>query len=578
MKFFRLMLAFAAGIGCAALLDSKGVSLSPADQLDQNPLYWVAPMDPNYRKDGPGKSPMGMDLVPVYEDDQSSMPEGVVSISPDVVNNLGVRIAEAQRRTLHTEIRTVGYVHFDENQLIHIHPRVEGWVETLYVKSAGDPVSNDQPLYALYSPVLVNAQEELLLAIRQGNEHLVKSSEERMRALRLSAEFIDNLKTTKQIKQTVTFYAKQNGVVDKLNIREGFYVQPGTTIMSIGNLQEVWVEAEIFERQSSLVSVGLPVTMTTDYLPGRRWTGRVDYVYPTLDPTTRTARVRLRFSNEDRFLKPNMFTQVVIHANTEDNRLVVPKEAVIRTGSQARVVMALGMGKFKSVAVRLGREHEQYWEILQGVEEGNSVVTSAQFLLDSESSKTSDFVRLDHGLDNPPSVWVEAQINEIFLQQRRLNLTHAKIDAWQWPIMTMDLPVNSSVPIEKMHEAMTVHLELTQLNNTEVEVSDVHFIKTDTANGAKTNDNSARVRGTIEKIDAAQGIVKIAREAIHKWNRPAASVEFIWDTDSELKQLAVGDHLDFTFWLDQGDFKVISVHSVNGKSTAPSVHDHASQH
>ena len=157
------------------------------------------------------------------------------------------------------------------------------------------------------------------------------------------------------MKQTLTFYAPQSGVVDNLNIREGFFVKPGTTLMSVGTLDDVWVEAEVFERQAALVNVGLPVTMTLDYLPGKRWQGEVDYVYPALDPKTRTARVRLRFKNPDALLKPNMFAQVAIHANAENDALVIPKEAVIRTGDQDRVVLALGEGRFKSVEVELGR-------------------------------------------------------------------------------------------------------------------------------------------------------------------------------------------------------------------------------
>ena len=185
--------------------------------------------------------------------------------------------------------------------------------------------------------------------------------------------------------------------MDNLDIREGYFVEPGTTLMSVGTLEEVWVEAEIFERQASMVEVGLPVTMNLDYLPGETWQGKVNYVYPTLDPKTRTARIRLRFQNRNNLLKPNMFAQVTIHADAKEDTLMIPREAVIRTGSQDRVVLALGEGRFKSIEVKLGRLDEQYAEIITGLESGEEVVTSAQFLLDSESSKTSDFRRLHHG-------------------------------------------------------------------------------------------------------------------------------------------------------------------------------------
>jgi len=362
----------------------------------KKPLYWVAPMDANYRRDKPGKSPMGMDLRPVYAEDSGGITEGpgTIEISPEVVNNLGVRTARVERRALHTTIRTVGYVQYDEDRLIHIHPRVEGWIEKLYVKAAGDPVAKGEPLYELYSPQLVNAQEELLLALKRNNERLVRAARDRLLALQLSESFIDELQRERQVRQTVIFRAPQSGVVDNLNIREGFYVKPGTTLMSIGALDDVWVEAEVFERQAALVAVGLPVTMTLDYLPGKEWRGTVDYVYPSLDEQTRTLRIRLRFDNEAGTLKPNMFAQVLIHANPSKDSVVVPREAVIRTGNQDRVVLALGEGRFKSVAVALGRIDGQSAQILQGLDTDDTVVISAQFLLDSESSKTSDFMRM----------------------------------------------------------------------------------------------------------------------------------------------------------------------------------------
>lgn len=374
---------------------------SDKTSAEQQPLYWVAPMDPNYRRDRPGKSPMGMDLIAVYEGGAKANDAGpgTINISPDVINNLGVRTGQVQRKSLHSEIVTVGYVKYDEDKLVHIHPRVSGWVDTLFVKAAGDRVEKDEPLYALYSPELVNAQEELVLALNRKNTRLIHAAEDRLKALQISPSFVQRLKRSLAIQQTVTFYAQQNGVVDNLNIREGFFVQPGTTMLSIGSLEQVWVEAEIFARQASLVKTHDPVTMTLDYLPGKTWTGRVDYIYPTLDRETRTMRLRLRFDNPDEALKPNMFAQVTVHADSAEQLLVIPREALIRTGSQDRVVLVLGDGSFKSVAVKVGRQDQSVVEILEGLEEGEKVVTSAQFLLDSESSKTSDFKRLHHSDD-----------------------------------------------------------------------------------------------------------------------------------------------------------------------------------
>ena len=370
---------------------------SAAIEKAREPLYWVAPMDPDYRRDGPGKSPMGMDLVPVYAEAAAVADSGAgtVEISPAVVNNLGVRTARAVYRPLQAEIRTVGYVQYDEDRLIHIHPRVEGWIEKLYVKASGDPVEKGQPLYALYSPQLVNAQEEYLLALKRDNRRLIQAAEDRLLALQLSPGFIASLREDRAVRQTVTFQAPQSGVVDNLNIREGFYVVPNTMIMSIGALDEVWVQAEVFERQAERVRVGQPVTMTLDYLPGQEWRGRVDYVYPSLDEQTRTLGVRLRFDNNAGTLRPNMFAQVVIDISDGAEDLTVPREAVIRTGQQDRVVLALGEGRFRSVAVRLGGVDDEHAQILEGLDSGDSVVVSAQFLLDSESSRSADFARME---------------------------------------------------------------------------------------------------------------------------------------------------------------------------------------
>ncbi len=464
------------------------LNLSPASKTEdetqksaeKEPLYWVAPMDANYRRDKPGKSPMGMDLIPVYEEDAGGdAGPGTVKINPDVVNNLGVRTAKAEIAHLENIIQTVGYVQYDEDKLVHIHPRVNGWIEKLYVKAAGDPVKKGQPLYAIYSPELVNAQEELVLALGRKSQSLIRAAELRLDALRVPDEVIASLKKTGEVRQNITFYSPQKGVVDNLDIREGFYVQPGSTIMSIGALDDVWVEAEVFERQGFLVERGQQVTMLLDYLPGRKWEGTVDYVYPTLDAKTRTLRVRLRFDNEDGLLKPDMFAQVIIHADDSERTLLVPKESIIRTGLANRLVLALGDGRFKSVNVEVGRYDQDSAEILSGLEEGEEVVTSAQFLIDSESSKTSDFKRIHHGeqdqkQEQPTSVWTTAMINEVMADQRQINATHEEIAAWEWPEMTMDFAVAEEADFSMLEKGRQLNVEITKGEDDTYRVTAIH--------------------------------------------------------------------------------------------------------
>ncbi|WP_075187727.1 efflux RND transporter periplasmic adaptor subunit [Teredinibacter haidensis] len=473
------------GAALTLLLSNGGQRGGERASVDKKPLYWVAPMDPNYRRDKPGLSPMGMDLIPVYDEGSNANDAGpgTIYISPDVINNLGVRTGLAVRKPLHTEIVTVGYVQYDENKLIHIHPRVSGWVEKLFVKAAGDPVEKGTPLYSLYSPELVNAQEELVLAVNRKNSRLIQASENRLKALQISGKFVQELKRTLKIQQTIDFYAPQSGVVDNLNIREGFFVQPGTTMFSIGALDKVWIEAEIFERQASLVKVSDPVTMTLDYLPGRAWNGKVEYIYPTLDSKTRTVRIRLSFENTQRELKPNMFAQISVHTNSEEQLLVIPREALIRTGSQDRVVLALGDGSFKSVAVKVGRSDQTVAEIIDGLKEGEKVVTSAQFLLDSESSKNSDFKRMHHADDQPASVWVEGEIKSVMVDNRMVTASHEEIADWDWPSMTMNFSVNSNVEFETLTSGTTLHMEISKLDNGSYEISGVHILSQGVAEG-----------------------------------------------------------------------------------------------
>jgi Cu(I)/Ag(I) efflux system membrane fusion protein len=534
-------------IGAAIGAGTLGLFLNPnsegpkTNSEEKKPLYWVAPMDSNYRRDKPGKSPMGMDLIPVYEDESSTddFGPGAVRVAPHVVNNLGVRTAPVELENMHTEISTVGYVQYDEDKLIHIHPRVDGWIEKLYVKAEGDPVEKGQPLYSLYSPQLVNAQEELLIALKRNNGSLVTAAKDRLKALQLSAGLIKELEQTKKVQQTITFYSPQAGVVDGLKIREGFYVKPGDTLLSIGKLDQVWVEAEVFERDAALIKEGLPVSMTLDYLPGEDWTGVVDYVYPALNSKTRTLRVRLKFGNPDFQLKPNMFAQVSIHANQADSAIIVPKEAVIRTGKQDRVVLALGDGQFKSIEVTIGRVDKDSIEILSGLNEDDVVVTSAQFLIDSESSKSSDFKRMTHD-EVPNSIWMQGEVNSVMTGHRMVNITHGPAEAWDWPEMTMDFNVAENVDVDSLKSGQSLHFEVSKTEDSGYEVTGIHIM-------SQPEVSSATVSGLINEITLGNRTFNISRGPIEKRDRPAATMDFIVAENIEIADFNVGDNVTFTF-------------------------------
>ncbi|MER2492788.1 efflux RND transporter periplasmic adaptor subunit [Catenovulum sediminis] len=538
-----------------------------ASSANKQPLYWVAPMDANYRRDKPGKSPMGMDLIPVYEEDAAAndFGPGTVKIAPHVINNLGVRIAPVELTSMHIEISTVGYVQYDEDKLVHIHPRVEGWIEHLFVKAAGNPVEKGQPLYTLYSPQLVNAQEEFLIALKRNNPSLINAAKERLKALKLSAEFISELASTRQVQQTITFYSPQSGVVDGLKIREGFYVKPGNTLFSIGKLDQVWVEAEVFERDAAVVREDLPVSMTLDYLPGKEWLGVVDYVYPTLNSKTRTLRVRLKFDNPDFQLKPNMFAQVSIHAKQAGKAILVPKEAVIRTGKQDRVVLALGAGQFKSVEVSIGRVGIDSVEILAGLQEQDVVVTSAQFLIDSESSKSSDFKRMAHE-EEPKTVQIQGEINSVMPAHRVVNITHAPVEKWGWPTMTMDFSVHEHVDIDALQPGQTLHFEVSKTADGGYQIVSIHIM-------TESEVSTATVSGVINLIDRQSRIFNISREAIDKWDRPAATMDFTLADNIPISHFTIGDEVMFTF--EVRDDLVITEISHHSDKQHKRVIDHA---
>jgi Cu(I)/Ag(I) efflux system membrane fusion protein len=369
--------------------------LPPAAAAADEPqiLYWVAPMDPNYRRDKPGKSPMGMDLIPVYAESTGNG-DGSITIAPEVVQNLGVRTAVAERSRLWRGIDTVGYVDYDESLVSHIHLRTEGWIENLAVQSEGERVTQGQRLFDLYSPELVNAQEEFLQALKLDNPGMQQASKDRLDALGVSAGQIQALQKSRRVQQRVAVYAPQDGVVSTLPVREGMFVKPADRVMSLADLSSVWLLAEVFERQADWVKVGQDADVILPYQPGTQLEGRVEYIYPGLDPKTRTLKVRLRFANPDETLKPNMYANVKIYGGPRDDIIVIPLEALIRTGREERVVIDLGEGRFASRNVTAGVESGDWVEIVKGIASGDRVVTSGQFLIDSEASLKASLMRM----------------------------------------------------------------------------------------------------------------------------------------------------------------------------------------
>lgn len=455
---------------CGMDLVQKEAEEEMSDSGEKKILYWVAPMDPSYRRDSPGKSPMGMDLVPVYDEGTGL----TVKISPSVENNMGVRTARVTRNKLWRRIDTVGYVDFDENNISHIHVRTKGWIEKLKVKSEGERVKKGDLLFEFYSPDLVNAQEEYVQALNSQNRRLINASRERLLALDISEQQIASLVKQRRVTQYVQIYAPQDGIIAKLKVREGMYVEPKQEIMSLADLSSVWLLAEVFESQADWVKEDQPAEVTLSYLPGKVWEGKVEYIYPSLDIKTRTLKARLRFDNPGEQLKPNMFANVVIYGGAKKDVLIMPREALIRTGSDTRVILSQGKGRFQPREVVVGIESGDWIEIASGLAKGDTVVTSGQFLIDSEASLKASIARMSVPMKKPAmktmsedksmamekKIMGQGTLHKLMPAENKINMSHAPIPEIGWPEMTMDFTVSPEVQLDQFKAEDKVEFEL----------------------------------------------------------------------------------------------------------------------
>ncbi len=385
-------------------------------------LYWVDPMHPAYKSDKPGTAPdCGMDLVPVYDEGapptaSQSGPSvagySTISVPPGRQQAIGVRLGKAELKDLTKTIRTVGRVTFDETLLHEIHAKFEGYVERLDVNYTGKPVRRGQPLLSIYSPELLATQQEYLLAVRarrqfreesnpdlsRGGLDLYESARQRLLLWDISPAEIARLEKTGQPMKALTLYSPVDGFVMTKNAVQGGRVMPSDTLFEIAGLHRVWVLADVYESEAPHVRVGQTARMSLSYLPGRSWTGRVSFIAPVLEEKTRTVKVRLEFDNPDGTLKPEMFAEVVLE-HPLGRVLTVPDSAVLATGTRALVFVAKGDGRFEPREVKCGPKVDSSFEIREGLEPGDQVVTQANFLIDSESRLKAALA----GMESPPA-------------------------------------------------------------------------------------------------------------------------------------------------------------------------------
>ncbi|NOZ00738.1 MAG: efflux RND transporter periplasmic adaptor subunit [Deltaproteobacteria bacterium] len=355
-------------------------------------LFYQAPMDPNFTSPAPGKSPMGMDLVPVCEGDELEA-EGGISIDPRIRQNMGVRTKTAKKGPVMQHIRVVGHVDFDERRLAILNTKIDGWVEKLYVDSTGQWVKKGQRLASLYSPSLVSTQEELLLAYRRyrqsksgRDETLWKAARERLKFWDISLRQIKRIERTGKAQRTLTVYAPFNGVVVDKRVVEGQYVKAGAVMFNIADLSKVWVYIHVYEMDVPFVKVGQKVDMVLPYDPGAKVpSGIVDYVYPWLDKKARDVKARVVFDNSSGYLKPEMYVTATLHGDLKRIAVLVDDAAIIRSGERNVAFVEIEPGTFEPRVVKLGVQMDDKVEILEGIAAGEKVVTNGQFMLDSES-------------------------------------------------------------------------------------------------------------------------------------------------------------------------------------------------
>ena len=460
LAVLAILVLLAAGYGLYKLGVQEGMNEStlPHTELDdtnakkqsgvadKKVLYWHDPMVPGQKFDKPGKSPfMDMQLVPVYADNGAET--NGVRINPRVQQNLGVRTAEVTTGNLAQVIETVGSVAFNERDVVLIQARNNGFVERLHVRAPLDRVRKGQPLLDLYVPDWIAVQEEYLTVQRMqgaGLTGLLEGARQRMRLVGMTEDQIRRVSAAGRVQPRFTMHAPISGVVSELAVRDGMTVMAGTPLFRINGLAHIWVNADIPENLSAQLNPGTAVEARTSALPGIVLKGKVSAILPEVNTATRTVKARVELVNPDGRLAPGMFVTVRFMPTTGKDVLLVPSEAVIQTGKRNVVIIAQGEGRFTPVEVEIGREANNQTEIRKGLEVGQKVVVSGQFLIDSEASLKGAITRMSEpsGLEDTPPIKTHSGSGKVErIGKDEITLSHGPIPSLQWGPMTMEFRI-----------------------------------------------------------------------------------------------------------------------------------------
>lgn len=427
-------------------------------------LYWYDPMVPDQHFDKPGKSPfMDMELVPKYAD--AAAEAGGVSIHPTLMQSLGVRLAVVERVRLDTALSVPATVMFNERDVAIIQTRAAGFVERVHARAPGDVIKQGAALVDITVPEWASAQAEWLALRNAGDQELARAALERLRLLGMPEGAIRQLEHSGRAQQQFTIAAPIAGVIQALDVRQGMTISPGMTVARINGLRTVWLEAAVPEVQGGQLREGQRVIARLAAFPDQELTGKVTAVLPDLNVQSRTLRVRMEFPNPEQRLRPGMFAQVQLGNDGQEAVLAVPSEAVIRTGKRNVVLLASTEGSFAPVAVVTGREGEGRTEILRGLSEGQKVVASGQFLIDSEASLSGVLARMNEAPAPASAALAKADAVEGLgvvekVAGPEITLSHEPIPALDWPAMTMPFTVAKDVDLSGLKSGQRIRFWL----------------------------------------------------------------------------------------------------------------------
>ena len=461
----------------------SGGATATAQKSERKVLYYRNPMGLPDTSPVPKKDPMGMDYIPVYEGDEPPAKAGQVKISLDKVQLLGVRTEPAQARDLRRAVQAVGTIQANERQLYKVTSRFEGWIERLYVNTTGQPVARGQALMEVYSPELITAQEEYLIALRAVDETKASGAEaqavmqrlaegvlRRLKNWGISESELETLRKEGKARQRLTYRSPVGGVVLQKPSVQGMRFMPGETLYEIADLSSVWLVAEVFERDLGMVRVGQQAKLRILAYPEREFAGKVVFVAPTLEPDTRTGRVRIELANPGGLLKPAMYGQVELSgAGARGKVLAIPDSAVLDSGTRQVVLVQRGEGLFEPRNVKLGARGESYVEVLEGVTAGEQIVVRANFLIDAESNLKAALDSFGghsgHGAQAKSEQQVhrgQGTVQAVDAKGGTVQIEHGPIASLKWPAMSMEFRVADRGQLARFAKGQVVEFEFSE--------------------------------------------------------------------------------------------------------------------